>query len=149
VEAKVKKLDELYKKDFNLWTEQMAIAIRNQNLNDLDWDNLLEEIEDMGASQKRALRSYYYRLVEHILKLRDWHKERERNAIKWRIEITNFRRAINDIMEDSPSLKNYLEDNHLNWFNKVIDNYQKNQLFSIKDITAIPLEKMMDDNFFG
>ena len=129
----MKKLDELYKKDFNLWTEQMAIAIRNQNLNEMDWDNLLEEIEDMGASQKRALRSYYYRLVEHILKLRDWHKEKERNVIKWRIEVTNFRRAINDILEDSPSLKNYLEDNHLNWFNKVIDNYQKNELFLIED----------------
>ena len=38
----------------------------------MDWDGLLEEIEDMTASQKRALRSYTKRLIEHILKLKYW-----------------------------------------------------------------------------
>lgn len=142
-------MNKLYEEDFNLWTEQMAIAIRQRKIDDMDWDNLLEEIEDMGASQKRALRSYYYKLVEHILKLRDWHAEKERNATKWRVEITNFRRSINDIIEDSPSLNNYLKENHVNWFKKVVDNYQKNKLFLIEDVTAIPLEEMMDDNYFG
>jgi|GEM_PF-5987606 len=59
----------------------MAIAIKNRDVNAMDWDNLIDEIEDMGASQKRALRSYYYRLVEHILKVRDWKEERERNKV--------------------------------------------------------------------
>jgi hypothetical protein len=140
---------ELYEKDFNLWAEEMAIAIRNRNINDMDWDNLLEEIEDMTASQRRSLRSYYYKLVEHILKLRDWDAEKERNNSKWRVEVTNFRRNINDILEDSPSLKNYLKDNHNNWFSKVVDNYQKNKLFRVQDTTPIHLETMMDDNFFG
>ncbi len=40
----------------------MAIAIKNRDVSKMDWDNLLEEIEDMGASQKRALRSYLNRL---------------------------------------------------------------------------------------
>ena len=142
-------LNKLHDRDFNLWVQNQAIAIKNKDVKAMDWENLLEEIEDMGASQKRALRSYYYKLVEHILKLRDWHAEKERNATKWRVEITNFRLAINDILEDSPSLKNYLKDNHINWFNKVIDNYQKNKLFLLEDVTAIPLEQMMDDNFFG
>jgi hypothetical protein len=142
-------LKNLYEEDFNLWAEQMAIAIRERKIDDMDWENLLEEIEDMSASQKRALRSYYYRLVEHILKIRYWDTERERNQTKWRVEIINFRRSINDILEDSPSLKNYLQENHANWFNKVIDSYQKNILFSIEDSTVIPLEQMMDDSFFG
>lgn len=140
---------ELYERDFNLWAEEMAIAIRNRKVNDMDWDNLLEEIEDMSASQKRSLRSYYYKLVEHILKLRNWDAEKERNNAKWRVEVTNFRRNISDILEDSPSLKNYLGDNHIHWFNKVVNNYQKNNLFSIKDNTLIPWETMMDDDFFG
>ena len=142
-------LKKLHDRDFNLWIENQVVAIKNKNLNDMDWENLLEEIEDMGASQKRALRSYYYKLAEHILKLRDWHSERKRNSAKWRVEITNFRRAINDILQDSPSLKNYLQDNHINWFNKVVNNYLKNKLFTIEDPTAIPLAKMMDDDFFG
>lgn len=157
-------LNKLYEEDFNLWAEQMAIAIKERNVKDMDWDNLLEEIEDMSASQKRSLRSYYYKLVEHILKLRDWHAEKERNHrsrfvyedsytkadhTKWRVEVTNFRRNINDILDDSPSLKNYISENHVNWFKKVTDNYQKNRLFDLEDTTTIPLEKMMDDNYFG
>ncbi len=142
-------ISELYERDFNLWAEEMAIAIRNRKVNDMDWDNLLEEIEDMSASQKRSLRSYYYRLVEHILKLRDWDAEKERNNAKWRVEVTNFRQNINDILEDSPSLKNYLTGNHILWFSKVVDNYEKNKLFNIKDTTVIPLAMMMDNSFFG
>jgi hypothetical protein len=142
-------IGELYEEDFNLWAEQMAIAIRKRNVNEMDWVHLLEEIEDMSASQKRALRSYYYRLVEHILKLRNWHEEKERNEIKWRVEVTNFRNSINDILDDSPSLRSYLDCQAACWFDKVVANYQKNKLFQIEDNTVIPIEQMMDDGFFG
>lgn len=145
----LKKLSQLHDRDLNLWIEEMAIAIKNRDVTTMDWENLLDEIEDMGASQKRALRSYYYRLVEHILKLRDWHAEKKRNEAKWRVQVSNFRRAIKDILEDSPSLKSYLQENHLSWFNKTTDNISKNQLFTLTDITAIPLDKMIDDDYFG
>jgi hypothetical protein len=139
----------LHEKDFHLWLQSQAIAIQNRDIKSMDWENLLEEIEDMGASQKRAIRSYYYRLVEHILKLSYWEAEKERNEIKWRVEVSNFRTAINDLLEDSPSLNNYLKDNHLNWFNKTVNNFTKNKLFTLKDQVAIPLEKLMDEDFFG
>ena len=133
----------MHEKDLNLWLEQVAIALRNRDAENMDWDNLLEEIEDMGASQKRALRSYYFRLVEHILKLRDWEEERERNEAKWRVEIINFRRAINSILGDSPSLKNYLEQNHTEWCRKVIEDYSKSGLFAIADTSTISMEEVM------
>jgi hypothetical protein len=63
-------MNKLYEGDFNLWIEELAIAIKNRDIGNMDWDNLLVEIEDLGASQKRALRSYINRLVEHILKLK-------------------------------------------------------------------------------
>lgn len=134
--------------DYNLWLERQAAAIKNKDIDAIDWDNLLEEIVDMGESQKRALRSYYYRLVERILKLRDWHREKEANETKWRVEITSLRREINDILEDSPSLIDYLHQNYVNWFNKVIDNYHKNQLFVVTDRTVIPLSEIMDNDYF-
>ncbi|MBW4534916.1 MAG: DUF29 domain-containing protein [Pleurocapsa minor HA4230-MV1] len=59
-------MNQLYKQDFNLWLKEIAIAIKNRDVSNMDWDNLLEEIEDIGASQKRALRSYLNRLIEHI-----------------------------------------------------------------------------------
>jgi hypothetical protein len=51
-------MNKLYEQDFNLWTKNMAIAIQKRDLNAMDWDNLLEEIEDMGKSEKRSLESY-------------------------------------------------------------------------------------------
>lgn len=142
-------MSELYDRDFNLWTEQMAIAIRERNVNKMDWDNLLQEIEDMTASQKRALRSYTKRLIEHVLKLKYWETERDRCQNGWRVEVSNFRSEIIDILQDSPSLNNYFIDHYGDWFSTVVNNYQKNKLFVIQDNTVIPLEQMMDVDYFG
>lgn len=142
-------LKQLYSTDYNLWLEKTIKNIKNKSYENMDWDNLIEEIEDMGASQKRALRSYYYKLIEHILKIRDWQSEKERNSQKWSIEINNFRNQIKDILEESPSLKNYLKENHLKWQKKVIDNYSKHKLFDLRDTNEILLEKILDDNFYG
>ena len=142
-------LKQLYETDLNLWLEKTISAIQDKNYEAMDWDNLLEEIEDMVKSQKRALRSYYYRLVEHILELRYWHNERERNKTKWKSEVINFRREIKDILEDSPSLKNYLHDNHAAWFTKAVEGLGRKGQFSVEDTAVIPLSKMLDDDFFG
>ena len=65
----------------------------------MDWDCLLEEIEDMGASPKRALDSYLQRLIEHILKLKYWEPEQEYNYKGWRREVVNFRNRIKRILK--------------------------------------------------
>lgn len=64
--------NQLYDRDFYLWIEQMTTALSNRDFEAMDWSNLLEEIEDMGKSEKRSLESYLERLVEHILKLKYW-----------------------------------------------------------------------------
>ena len=103
-----KDIKQLYDRDFNLWIEETISKIKNKDVNNMDWDNLLEEIEDMGASIKRSLDSYMQRLIEHILKLKYWHSERKRNERGWRSEVVNFRNRINRILKNNPSLKNYL-----------------------------------------
>lgn len=60
--------DQLYDRDFYLWVEQMAIAVRNRDLETMDWGNLLEEIEDIGKSEKRSLESYLERLAEPMVR---------------------------------------------------------------------------------
>ena len=63
----------LYDVDFVAWTEQQAEALRatahggtNQPL---DWENLAEEIESLGKSDRRELRSQIYRIIRHLTKL--------------------------------------------------------------------------------
>src|ERR671921_278798 len=64
---------ELYDQDFLLWTEQQATLLREsagRRLNfPLDWENLAEEIESLGKSQRAELRSRLTTIIEHLLKL--------------------------------------------------------------------------------
>ncbi len=137
----------LHEHDLNLWLEQQAIAIKNKNIDSMDWQNLLEEIEDMGASQKRALRSYVKQLIKHLLKLKYWHTELERNKAGWELEVSNFRDEILDILADSPSLKNYLETNYDVWYQKSAD--KKKLGFDLPEHEQISIDEILDENYFG
>ena len=142
-------IKQLHETDFNLWIEETIQTIKNRDVKNMDWDNLLDEIEDMGASQKRALRSYTMRLIEHIFKLKYWHNEREQNENSWRIEINNFRSQIENILEDSPSLKRYLEQNYLNWYAKSVNSINSSRAFKIPEHTAIVLSDIVQKDYFG
>jgi len=66
-------IEELYAEDFYVWTQRQADALRRlaqtrPNL-DLDFPHLIEEVEDLGTSQRDAVRSQVRRIIEHCLKL--------------------------------------------------------------------------------
>ncbi|NEQ98692.1 MAG: DUF29 domain-containing protein [Cyanothece sp. SIO2G6] len=103
----------LYDTDFQCWLNQTVQQLRAQDFNNLDLENLIEEIESLGRSDKRAISSYLMRLCEHFLKLQYWESERERCFRGWRLEIVNFRIQIQSILKDSPSLENHLQENFL------------------------------------
>ena len=140
-------LKELYHQDLNLWRQEIINAIQNQQLENMDWDNLIDEINDMTASERRALRSYTKKLIEHILKLKYWHSEKEYNQRGWKKEVVNFREEIKSILEDSPSLNNYLEQNYLDWHQKSVKAMR--QEFSIPDDNLVDLKTIMTDEYFG
>src|SRR6266481_4957529 len=63
----------LYDEDIVAWSKQQAEALRSaahagSNLQ-LDWENLAEEIEDLGVSQRSAVGSYVMRIIQHLVKL--------------------------------------------------------------------------------
>ncbi|MDB9418200.1 DUF29 domain-containing protein [Microcystis aeruginosa] len=101
---------DLYEKDYYLWIEKTISLLENHQFSDLDLDNLIEEISDMGKSQRQSLKSYLTRLLEHLLKLVYWESELEYNQRGWKNEIRNFRLRIQQIIEDSPSLKPYVSE---------------------------------------
>jgi len=47
----------LYEQDYYLWIEQTVQLLKTERLAELDYKNLLEEIEDMGRNQKNAVES--------------------------------------------------------------------------------------------
>jgi hypothetical protein len=97
----------LYEADFVLWAETQAVALRRaadagSNL-PLDWYNLAEEIESLGRSQRRELKSRLANLIEHLLKLEFSSASRPRAG--WLETIGRERREIELLLEDSPSLR--------------------------------------------
>jgi hypothetical protein len=98
----------LYDRDFQRWIEETVEQLRRRDFTVVDWENLIEEIESMGKSNRHAIKSLLIQLLLHLLKLVYWDTERAYNANKWKVEIANFRDQIADLLEDSPSLKPYL-----------------------------------------
>ena len=115
----------LYDTDYQLWLEQTVAQLKAQDFNNLDLENLIEEIESLGRSDKRALSSYLMRLCEHLLKLRYWESERELCFRGWLLEINNFRSEIELILKDSPSLKPFLSETFLASYQKARKNILK------------------------
>ncbi len=58
----------LYEKDYLIWLENTAYLLRQHRFDEVDIDHLVEEIEDIGRSEKRAVRSQLTRLLMHWLK---------------------------------------------------------------------------------
>ena len=140
-------LKQLYDRDFNLWIEKIKEAIQNRDFENMDWDNLLDEIDDMGKSEKRSLDSYMQRLIEHILKLKFWNSEVERCRRGWQQEVVNFRNRIKRILKKNPSLNNYLKSEYFDIYQDAIATMVFD--FAIPEDNFVEIEQIMQDDYFG
>lgn len=95
----------LYSTDYACWVEQTVELLRQGRLSEVDLVYLIEEVEDLGKSQRQALKSNLRVLLMHLLK---WQYQPERQSKSWRSTIREHRNRILDILEDSPSLQNAL-----------------------------------------
>ncbi|HBE58627.1 MAG TPA: DUF29 domain-containing protein [Cyanobacteria bacterium UBA11149] len=100
----------LYEQDFYLWIQTTAQLLKERRFEEVEWSNLIEEIESMGRSEKKELKSRLIVLIEHLLKLMYWESEKAYNARGWRNTVVEQRRQICLSLEDSPSLRSLLVD---------------------------------------
>jgi len=96
----------LYDQDFYQWTHEQAELMKAGALSRLDIPNLIEEIESMGRSEKRELRSRLTVLLMHLLK---WDYQPDRRSGSWKSTINTQRMDIDFVLKDNPSLKHNLE----------------------------------------
>jgi hypothetical protein len=92
----------LYDEDFFAWTMEQARLLREGALSEIDVENIAEELESMGKSNRRELRSRLIVLLMHLLKFRF---QADRISPSWRITIRHQRDEINALLADSPSLR--------------------------------------------
>jgi len=96
-----------YDEDFYAWTQEQATRLREAAASGanlpLDWENLAEEIESMGRSDRSGLESHLGRVIEHLLKLEFSPAEYPRRV--WKVSVLNHRREVEKALRGSPSLK--------------------------------------------
>jgi hypothetical protein len=103
-------LKTLYDTDFFAWSAHQARALRaaarSRANQPLDWENLAEEIEGLGASERSALGSHIMRIIQHFAKLEFSPAAEPRNG--WRRTIRLSRLQAQKRIESNPSLKSQL-----------------------------------------
>ncbi|NEO03544.1 MAG: DUF29 domain-containing protein [Moorea sp. SIO3I7] len=97
-------MEKAYIKDFHSWTQQTAQLLREGRWQEIDLENLIEEVEDLGKSERRGITSQLIRLLLHLLK---WQYQHQRRSDSWLDSITDARTQIELAIEDSPSLRSY------------------------------------------
>jgi hypothetical protein len=99
------RLEQLYEEDFHAWTRDQAKALRRlaqvRPNEAIDFSHLIDEVQDLGRSQRDAVRSHVRTVVEHCLKLEHSGASEPRGG--WVISITHARVALQDKL--TPSLR--------------------------------------------
>ncbi|MCL1474580.1 DUF29 domain-containing protein [Argonema antarcticum] len=97
----------LYEEDFYLWLQTNINLLKEEKFAEIDLENLLEELESMGKSDKNALKSNLRVLLMHLLKYK-YQPEKRTNS--WRYTIIEHRQRLRDTFKTSPSLYGFFEE---------------------------------------
>ena len=140
-------LKELYEIDDYLWVERTIDLLKKKKFNELDLENLIEELEDLGRERKNKVESLLRQIIIHLLLLEYWSQEYQDNAAHWQAEITEFRFQINGIL--TKNLQNYLASKiELIYQNSVKYTKRKTNLNSFPKKCPYTLEQLLDEDWF-
>jgi Domain of unknown function DUF29 len=97
----------LYERDFCLWVEEQVVLLREGRLQQLDVVNLIDEIEDLGIHEKKAVQSNLVVVLKHLL---TYQYQPHRRFRSWLSSIAEHRRRLRNDLATSPSLRGYARD---------------------------------------
>jgi hypothetical protein len=97
-----------YDTDLVVWSSRQAQLLRRmgagERVNDqVDWENIAEEIESLGNSDRRDLRSRVQTIIRHLIKLQVSPANQPR--VGSRRTVVEQRIQIERLLKDSPSLR--------------------------------------------
>ena len=97
----------LYATDFYAWTQRQAELLHAEEFEEVDWDNLIEEITAMSATQRRELTSRLQVLIMHLLK---WQYQPDLRSKSWGYTIRHQRNELSYLLDESPTLRTLLTE---------------------------------------
>lgn len=138
----------LYETDVYAWSQQQVALLRAEDFAEVDWHNVIEEIDSVGASQRNELRNRLKELLMHLLK---WQFQSEKQSPSWYRSIQMQRNAINDLLDDNPSLRRLIPENVAEVYPRAVrDAIVETGLPRSAFPSTCPYEpiQVMDDEFF-
>jgi hypothetical protein len=140
-------LKKLYESDDYEWLLETIELLKNKQFQQLDLDNLIEELEDLGSEKRNAVESLLEQIIRHILLLEYWTEEYSNNAHHWQGEIVNFRNQLRRRL--TKNLRNHLAEERLNLYRdalKYVTIKTKNQV-DFPQECPYNLEQLLDENY--
>ena len=117
-------LKELYDKDFPLWVEKNLELLREKAYDLVDWEKLLEEIEDIGLRHLESCISYLAVILEHLYKWDHFRRlttgGEETGGMGWIKSIENARDEIEALFEVYPSLRKKIPKDTFQGYSRLI-----------------------------
>jgi hypothetical protein len=110
----------LYEQDFSLWVKDTVQKLKAKNTENLDWEHLIEEIEGLTRSDRREIKHRLITLFEHALKRR--YVPLNECYRGWELTIKRTQSKLQDILDDSPSLRSYLLEIMPNCYQEALEN---------------------------
>jgi len=102
-------LKQLYEIDDQQWLSETINLLKQKKFNELDLENLIEELEALGRSERNAVESLLEQIIRHLLLYQYWTEEHQKNANHWHSEISGFRTQLRRKL--TKNLRNHLIDN--------------------------------------
>lgn len=96
-----------YDDDLYTWSLEQAALLRQRKFDQVDLEHIIEEIEDMSKSEKRALVSFLENLLMHLLK---WYYQPSHRSRSWELTIMEQRRRLVEHLDENPGLKGKLDE---------------------------------------
>lgn len=123
-----------YEEDIHAWAITSASLLRKGKINEVDMNRIAEEIEALGRSTKRELRSRLGILIAHLMK---WEYQPEIRSKSWKGTIVRQRIDIQDILEENPSLQSQIDES--------ISRSYKHALAILEEETPLNLKSLPKD----
>ena len=138
-------MEDLYETDYYRWIQQQKALLLERRFDQVDLDRLIEEIDDMGRSEPRALESHLVTLLLHLLKYQyqafilNPRLPEPKEFRSWYDSIDRARDDIVRLSKSSPHLKHE--------FNKALDSaYPYAKKAAIREMNRYLLEHQQLNN---
>ena len=137
-----------HEKDTYGWAVYTAQLLRERKMNEVDFDNIIEEMEALGRSEKHEFINRLSLVISHLLK---WQFQPNMRGHSWIYTIEEQRKQAKIHLKDNPSLKNQLDNILADAYDIAISKAAKETSLDEK---AFPkecpytFEQIMDETFF-